>query len=755
MASYDVKWQNDLSIYVDSFSSFILEGSIHDLFPSPLGEGYQYDSLEMTLARLYSDRFCVVFYDNNKKAGAVVETASSQDEDLGGAPAPNESQNRNEFNSFTFFEAQVRDANGNMIPNPNIELFRKYYRGDYASEVRDTASSNQQGGFALDVRRIRDAMKDYGDNVRREEVRDEATGRIRVEYHPSSPEYQNTKPFLFILPGVSRYMTRPGDPDSSENVPLTILYGATQLNDTPCKLMLFVDKINDLPTWFEAEDSNPSIKKIYLAPLDIAFRKAYFHNELESVFGAIPADQEKKMLDRFTAFTQGYSLRRLQQLRSFIITSEDDADRNLRNIDKVVLKFESGRSKDPWRSFDMYDKIERLPSTLSAAIQGQDHIIQAIQLSIKAAVTGTSTISKSDRRPRAVFFLAGPTGTGKTEMTKRLTEEIFGNPDAMVVFDMSEFKEAHTASRLFGAPPGYIGYEAGGELTRAVKNNPFTVILFDEIEKADSSIWDKFLQILGEGRLTDGKGETVYFTKSIIVFTSNLGVTSELKDASAAAKNAAKVKLAQDEAEIVARLEAAAADKKEEIFEELRRLEGDRASAEGLNMSFPNHALFRDYYQHFGFESPMAFFNDFAEKTIKERIVNYFEGISRREVLGRIGEHNILTYHFISPDVAKMIAKGTIKKAVAYYEQDHDFHIHLDTSDAAAEKFILDSVTESSVLDLGGRGVVTRVTELLSSAIQDFVYRYGMEHGKEGEELVFDSVPAALRYHPDYGLYVE
>ncbi|MBP5091905.1 MAG: AAA family ATPase, partial [Bacilli bacterium] len=424
-----------------------------------------------------------------------------------------------------------------MIPNPNIELFRKYYRGDYANEIRDTANSNQQNGFAMDVRRIRDAMKDYGDNVKRFEVRDETTGKLRIEDRPLSDEYKNTKPFLFVLPGVSRYMTRPGDPDTNENVPLTILYGATQISDTPCKLMLFVDKINDLPTWFEAEDANPSIKKLYLAQLDASFRKAFYENELKNIFGAMPEKEQGKMLERFAAFTQGYSLRRLKQLRDFIIRSQDDSDRNIRNIDKTVVKFESGRSIDPWRMFDMYKKIDELSDSLNGAIKGQEHIVQAVERSINAAVTGTSTISKHDRRPRAVFFLAGPTGTGKTEMTKRLTEVIFGNPDSMVVFDMSEFKEAHTASRLFGAPPGYVGYEAGGELTKAVKNNPFTVILFDEIEKADSSIWDKFLQILGEGRLTDGKGETVYFTKSVIVFTSNLGVTSDLKNVSSAEKN--------------------------------------------------------------------------------------------------------------------------------------------------------------------------------------------------------------------------
>ncbi|MBP5091950.1 MAG: hypothetical protein J6328_05290, partial [Bacilli bacterium] len=175
---------------------------------------------------------------------------------------------------------------------------------------------------------------------------------------------------------------------------------------------------------------------------------------------------------------------------------------------------------------------------------------------------------------------------------------------------------------------------------------------------------------------------------------------------------------------------------------------------DGLNMKFPDHRLFKDHYAHFNFESPMDFFNDFAEKTIKQRIVDYFEGISRREVLGRIGENNILTYHFITPDTAKQIAESALKKATAYYEQDHDFHLHLEISQEAKD-YILNSVVESSVLDLGGRGVVTRVTELLSLSIQSFIYAYGKEHGKEGHELVFDSVSGTLKFDQRYGLYVQ
>jgi len=122
------------------------------------------------------------------------------------------------------------------------------------------------------------------------------------------------------------------------------------------------------------------------------------------------------------------------------------------------------------------------------------------------------------------LFLAGPTGVGKTELAKTLTALLFGDPGAMIRFDMSEFSAEHSDQRLLGAPPGYVGYDAGGELTNAIRERPFSVVLFDEIEKAHPRILDKFLQVLDEGVLTSGRGERVYFSEALIIFTSNLGM---------------------------------------------------------------------------------------------------------------------------------------------------------------------------------------------------------------------------------------
>ena len=165
------------------------------------------------------------------------------------------------------------------------------------------------------------------------------------------------------------------------------------------------------------------------------------------------------------------------------------------------------------------ERLLQMEDRLHERIIGQEEAISAIADAIRRARSGL----KDPRRPIGSFIFIGPSGVGKTEMAKALAEFMFDDEDAMVRLDMSEYREQHTVSRLFGAPPGYVGYEEGGQLTEAVRRRPYRVILFDEIEKAHPEVWNALLQILDDGRLTDGQGQVVDFRNTVLIMTSNLG----------------------------------------------------------------------------------------------------------------------------------------------------------------------------------------------------------------------------------------
>ena len=184
------------------------------------------------------------------------------------------------------------------------------------------------------------------------------------------------------------------------------------------------------------------------------------------------------------------------------------------------------------------EKLLALPEKLHERVVGQDEAVDAVADSVLRARAGL----KDPKRPIASFIFLGPTGVGKTELAKALAEDLFDDERAMIRIDMSEYMEKHSVSRLVGAPPGYVGYDEGGQLTEAVRRRPYSVILFDEIEKAHHDVFNIFLQILDDGALTDSRGRRVDFKNTIIIMTSNLGSDILLDAAAKGELDSAKVR---------------------------------------------------------------------------------------------------------------------------------------------------------------------------------------------------------------------
>ncbi|MDH3669353.1 MAG: AAA family ATPase [Paracoccaceae bacterium] len=283
-----------------------------------------------------------------------------------------------------------------------------------------------------------------------------------------------------------------------------------------------VNRPHELPDWYTV--SNEAIRPLVANLPDLEER----HAMAQAVLPAFPDAAELGMgernraLEQFTLETDGMTLRSMRAIVEFALVEGI----GLRHISDAIRAYRIGTRRNPWKAAVMRGRIEDAERRLTDRVKGQSHAVSKALDILVRTVMGLSGAQSSSRhaRPRGVLFFAGPTGVGKTELAKAITELLFGDETAYHRFDMSEFTSENSESRLVGAPPGYAGHEEGGELVNAARARPFSVFLFDEIEKAHPRILDKFLQIIDEGRLTDGRGETVHFSESLIIFTSNIGI---------------------------------------------------------------------------------------------------------------------------------------------------------------------------------------------------------------------------------------
>ncbi len=705
-----MKWQKDLDTFFPIYNSFIFEGYIDDDQP------YESENKEIKYCRLY-DYFDKVYSNNpdpDKRMRVIIYD-------------PTESEEKRfkicDDNCMVSEEVDP-DAEEGAEPKkrmvyPDSELSQHFWDVIHDDDVNKLLIDHKSSGPSLDFSRIHYVLTEGSGRIAPYEVLEKFLSIYQSLFGGSRKENEPAG-YLFVIKMTSRLLSRDGQSNGLSGEELMIfrqLLNIAQSLDAEAeekkqtnKLVILANQIRDLPTWFTDEIANPFIKIINVARPSEENKLQFFHEMLDdpACFGEAflsryreidsstkerdPQSKRNPVEKKFLAYTNDFSMNMLRRYRAYLADNpvEDPA-----KLGFSISSFRVGDMTNPWDDEDRIKEMLNIKATVSRKIQGQDYALEMAQDILTRAAIGLDR-AKNPNAPRVVLFLAGPTGTGKTELCKQIAESIFGSEERIVRFDMSEYGQEESDQKLFGAPPGYVGYEEGGKLTNAVKKEPFSLILFDEIEKAHNSILDKFLQILGDGRLTDGKGETVRFTDCIIVITSNAGVFSF--DGM--------------------------------LQEDIDKLMNGDVKPEGeMNMErvvqLEQEGL-----------SPEEIYNHVREH-LRYNVKSYFHCKLRRpELYGRI-EDSIVYYNYIGKESVEKIVGSTVDEAIKSTKEAigiKDFNVE-SVSNVKAK--IAEYCQDCKVRALGARGIIKSTEKLFTGSLSNFLSSYIRNRdGKSRADLV-------------------
>lgn len=719
------KWQKDFENFYDVYSTFIIDGFIDDLQPyveDLEGEVDQINVENLDICEYFKKIFENKEYHGKRNLLVIYDPTESVDRRF---------DIREEYTEIEP-EENSEESTDNNSPYGNrlynSQLASHFYEILKSEDVDKQLIDHSYNGVSPDFAKIHYTLSEKSRIKSSESVFGDFYGMLE-ELFSQGDSFQPSN-YIFVIKMISRLKSGSDSKNLSQDeleIFRQLLTVTKCLSETESdnKLIILADNDSDLPTWIANGSQNYNIKNLYITKPSDDY-KQYFFNKLvnERAFGDtfdsqyqeqcvpqfndtpeardVKLEAGKRVFKKFNAYSTDFSMRQLAYYEKYL----ENENNKVADLDKIgfsLSNFKNGDLENPWDDESKIVEILDIKSKLQRKLKGQDPALENIQQILKRAVIGLDKIDNPDA-PRIILFLAGPTGTGKTEVCKQIAEVVFGSADRIIRFDMSEYGADESDQKLFGAPPGYVGYEEGGKLTNAIIKEPFSLVLFDEIEKAHNSILDKFLQILSDGRLTSGKGETVSFSDSIIVITSNAGVSSD------------RVQGIDEEKE----KELMGVDRPTVMINmaEVEQMERAGMTDEEIYKEVSN---FLSYFVKYYFVCKLG----------------------RPELYGRI-EDSIVYYNYIGREAVKLICKAKIKSFNKALRDRYGCNVNLEVLED--ENPVLQALIRycqtSDVRSMGARGIGKAMNSVFNGSLSHYISTFVVEQRKN--ELVGRTLKCSL-----------